>query len=115
MRNQVPIEVLGFLLLKIERGNACGRKGSIRDLQPGRQFYRCGTDGIHRDRDKLRHAGSAPRHSSDQPKLFLPEAENCAADHEAEVGANCGRAEWTVEDCVVENIECYNKIIYNKN
>ena len=66
MRNQVPIEVLGFLLLKIERGNACGRKGSIRDLQPGRQFYRCGTDGIHRDRDKLRHAGSTPRHSSNQ-------------------------------------------------
>lgn len=59
----MPIEVLGFLLLKIERGNACGRKGSIRNLQPDRQLHRCGVDRIHRDRDKLRHAGSAPRHS----------------------------------------------------
>ena len=38
-RNQVPIVVLGFLLLKIERGNACGRKGSIRHLQSDRQFH----------------------------------------------------------------------------
>ena len=53
MRNQVPIEVLGFLLLKIERGNACGRKGSIRDLQPGRQLHRGISDRIHCDRDKL--------------------------------------------------------------
>ena len=53
MRNQVPIEVLGFLLLKIERGNACGRKGSIRDLQPSRQLHCRGADRIHRDRDKL--------------------------------------------------------------
>ena len=97
----MPIEVLGFLLLKIERGNACGRKGSVRDLQPGRQFYRCGTDRIHRDRDKLRHAGSTPRHSPNQQELLLPEAENRAADHEAEDGANCGRAEWAVEDGVV--------------
>ena len=35
------------------KGNACGRKGSIRDLQPGRQLHCCGTDRIHRDRDKL--------------------------------------------------------------
>ena len=28
-RNQVPVEVLGFLLFKIERGNVSGRKGSI--------------------------------------------------------------------------------------
>ncbi len=57
--------MVGNFLQKIERGNVCGRKGSIRDLQPGRLFYRCGADRIHRDRDKLRHAGSAPRHSPD--------------------------------------------------
>ena len=82
-------------------GNACGRKGSIRDLQPGRQLHRCGTDRIHRERDKLRHVGSAPRHSSDQQELLLSEAEDCAADHKAEVGADRGREEWTVEDGVV--------------
>ena len=70
-------------------------------MQSGRQLHRCGADRIHRDRDKLRHAGSAPRHSSDQPKLFLPEAEDRAADHEAEDGADCGRAERAVEDGVV--------------
>lgn len=55
--------MVGIFLSKIERGNACGRKGSIRDLQSCRQLHRCGVDRIHRDRDKLRHAGSAPRHS----------------------------------------------------
>lgn len=94
--------MVGIFLRKIERGNACGRKGSIRDLQPGRQFYRCGTDGIHRDRDKLRHAGSAPRHSSNQPKLFLQKAPDRAKDHKAEVGADRGRAERAVEDGVVK-------------
>lgn len=94
--------MVGIFLLKIERGNACGRKGSIRDLQPGRQLHRCGTDRIHRDRDKLRHAGSAPRHSPDKPELLLSEAQDCAADHEAEVGADRGREEWTVEDGVVK-------------
>ena len=89
MRNQVPIEVLGFLLLKIERGNACGRKGSIRDLQPSRQLHCRGADRIHRDRDKLRHAGSAPRHSPNQPELFLSEEEDRAKDYKAEIGANC--------------------------
>lgn len=93
--------MVGIFLSKIERGNACGRKGSIRDLQPGRQFYRCGIDGIHRDRDKLRHAGSAPRHSSDQPKLLLPEAPDRAKDHKAEDGADRGRAKRSVEDGVV--------------
>ena len=93
--------MVGIFLLKIERGNASGRKGSIRDLQPGRQFYCCGTDRIHRDRDKLRHVGSAPRHSSNQPELLLSEAENRAADHKAEDGADCGRSERTVEDGVV--------------
>lgn len=82
-------------------GNACGRKGSIRDLQPGRQLHRCGADRIHRDRDKLRYVGSAPRHSSDQPKLFLQKAPDRAADHEAEEGVDRGREEWTVEDGVV--------------
>ena len=71
-------------------------------MQPGRQLHRCGTDRIHRDRDKLRHVGSAPRHSPDQPELLLSEAENRAADHEAEDGADRGREEWTVEDGVVE-------------
>lgn len=99
----MPIEVLGFLLLKIERGNACGRKGSIRDLQPSRQLYSQGTDGVHRERDKLRHAGGAPRHSPNQPELFLQEAEDCAADHEAEDGKDCGREERTVEDGVVKS------------
>lgn len=92
---------LVFFLRKIERGNACGRKGSIRDLQSDRQLHRCGADRIHRDRDKLRHAGSTPRHSSNQPELLLSEASDCAADHETEDGADCGRAEWTVEDGVV--------------
>lgn len=96
----MPIEVLGFLLLKIERGNVCGRKGSIRNLQPGRQLH-CGiSDRIHRDRDKLRYAGSAPRYSPDQSKLLLPEAADCAADHEAEVGADRGGAGRTNEDGV---------------
>ncbi len=91
-----------YFLRKIERGNASGRKGSIRNLQPGRQLH-CGiSDRIHRDRDKLRYAGSAPRHSSDQPKLFLPEAPDCTKDHKAEVRADCGRAEWAVEDGVVK-------------
>lgn len=93
--------MVGNFLRKIERGNACGRKGSIRNLQPGRQLHCCGTDGIHCDRDKLRHAGSAPRHSSDQQKLLLPEAEDRAKDYKAEDGANCGRAERAVEDGVV--------------
>lgn len=97
--------MVGIFLRKIGRGNAYGRKGSIRDLQPDRQLHRCGADRIHRDRDKLRYAGSTPRHSSNQQKLLLPEAEDCAADHEAEDGANCGRAERTVEDGVVRSAE----------
>lgn len=78
--------MVGIFLRKIERGNVCGRKGSIRDMQSDRQLHRCGADRIHRDRDKLRHVGSAPRHSPNQSKLFLPEAPDCAADHEAEDG-----------------------------
>lgn len=116
VRNQVPIEVLGFLLLKIERGNARGRKGSIRDLQSDRQLHRCGTDRIHREWDKLRHVGSAPRHSSDQQELLLSEAEDCAADHKAEVGADCRRTERAVEDGVVgieSSIEKRTKKWYN--
>lgn len=93
--------MVGIFLRKIERRNACGRKGSIRDLQPGRQLHRCGTDRIHRDRNQLRHAGSTPRHSSDQPKLFLQKAPDRAKDHNAEVGAYRGRAERAVEDGVV--------------
>ena len=81
---------------------SCGRKRNIRDLQPGRQLHRCGTDRIHCEWDKLRHAGSAPRHSSNQQELLLPEAEDRAADHEAEDGADRGREEWAVEDGVVE-------------
>ena len=94
--------MVGIFLRKIERGNACGRKGSIRNLQPGRLLHCCGADRIHRARDKLRYAGSAPRHSSNQSELLLPEAEDRAADHEAEDGADRGRAERTVEDGVVE-------------
>ena len=67
---------------------SCGRKRNIRDLQPGRQLHCCGADRIHREWDKLRHAGSTPRHSPNQPELLLSEAENRAADHEAEVGAD---------------------------
>ena len=78
--------MVGIFCAKIERGNVCGRKGSIRNLQPGRQLHRCGVDRIHRDRDKLRHAGSTPRYSPDQQELLLPEAEDRAADHEAEDG-----------------------------
>ena len=78
--------MVGIFLHKIERGNASGRKGSIRDLQPSRQLHRGISDRIHRDRDKLRYAGSAPRHSPDQQELLLPEAEDRAADHEAEDG-----------------------------
>ena len=73
--------MVGIFLLKIERGNACGRKGSIRDLQSDRQLHRCGADRIHRDRDKLRHAGSTPRYSPDQPELLLSEAEDREEDH----------------------------------
>ena len=66
--------MVGIFYAKIERGgNACGRKGSIRNLQPGRQLHRGISDRIHRDRDKLRHAGSAPRHSPNQQELLLPE------------------------------------------
>lgn len=106
--------MVGIFLLKIERGNVCGRKGSIRDLQPGRQLHRCGADRIHRDRDKLRHAGSAPRYSSNISKLFLPPPPDRAKDHKAEVGADCGRSERAVEDGVVIIMEnaiekCYNE------
>ena len=102
-----------FCCTKIERGNISGQKGSIRDLQPGRQLHRCGADRIHREWDKLRYAGSTPRHSRNQQELFLSEAPDCAADHKAEVGANCGRAEWAAEDGVVIIMEnaiekCYN-------
>ena len=93
--------MVGIFLSKIERGNACGRKGSIRDLQPSRQLHCRGADRIHRDRDKLRHVGSAPRHSPDQPELLLSEKENRAKDHKTEVGADCGRTRRTVEDGVV--------------
>lgn len=55
-------------------------------MQPGRQLYSQGADGVHCGRDKLRYAGGTPWHSPDQPKLLLPEAEDCAADHEAETG-----------------------------
>ena len=72
-----------FFYAKIERGNACGRKGSIRDMQSDRQLHRCGADRIHRDRDKLRHAGSTLRHSSNQQETFLPEAENCKGDNKS--------------------------------
>ena len=85
----MPIEVLGFLLLKIERGECRWTKRKYSRSATGRQLHRCGTDRIHRDRDKLRHAGSAPRHSPDQPELLLSEAENRAADYEAEDGADC--------------------------
>lgn len=90
-----------FLRKKLKRGNACGRKGSIRDLQPSRQLHCRGADRIHRDRDKLRHVGSAPRHSPDQPELLLSEKENRAKDHKAEDGADCRGAERAVEDGVV--------------
>ena len=83
-----------FFVATMKGGMSCGRKGSIRNLQPGRQLHRGISDRIHRDRDKLRYAGSAPRHSPDQQELLLPEAEDCAADHEAEVGADRGRAGW---------------------
>ena len=85
-------------------------------MQPGRQLHCCGADRIYRDRDKLRHAGSAPRHSSNQPELFLPEAPDCAADHEAEDGADRGREEWAVEEGVVgieSSIEKRTKKWYN--
>lgn len=94
--------MVGIFLSKIERGNVCGRKGSIRNLQPGRQLH-CGiSDRIHRDRDKLRYAGSAPRHSPDQQELLLPEAADCEKDYGEADGADRGREEWAVEDGVVE-------------
>ena len=93
--------MVGIILRKIERGNVCGRKGSIRNLQPGRQLHRGISDRIHRDRNKLRYAGSTPRHSPDQQELLLQEAEDCAENHEAEDGADRGGAEWAVEDGVV--------------
>lgn len=97
-----------FFYAKIERGNARGRKGSIRDLQSDRQLHRCGTDRIHRDRHQLRYAGSTPRHSPDQPELLLPQAADCSADHsadhEAEAGADRGGEGRTNEDGVVEKI-----------
>lgn len=97
----MPIEVLGFLLLKIERGNACGRKGSIRDLQPGRQLYSQGTDGVHRERDKLRHAGGAPRHSPDQQDTVLPGKAEGKKYFREKVWTDCGRTERAVENDVV--------------
>lgn len=75
-----------FFCQKIERGNACERKGSIRDLQPDRQLHSGIFGRVHRDRDKLRYAGSTPRHSPDQQELLLQEAEDCAENHEAEDG-----------------------------
>lgn len=78
--------MVGIFYAKIERGNACGRKGSIRNLQPGRQLHRGISDRIHRDRNKLRYAGSTPRYSPDQQELLLPETADCAEDHEAEDG-----------------------------
>ena len=93
--------MVGIFLLKIERGNACGRKGSIRDLQPGRQLHCCGIDRMHGDRDKLRKVGSTVRDACDKPKLFLKKAQDCTKDHKAEVGADCGRAERAVEDGMV--------------
>lgn len=108
--------MVGIFLRKIERGNVCGRKGSIRNLQPSGQLHRCRTDRVHRDRDKLRYAGSTPRYSPNQQELLLPEAADCAADHKAEVGAYRGRAERTVEDGVVgieSSIEKRTKKWYN--
>lgn len=83
-------------------------------MQSDRQLHCHGADRIHCEWDKLRHAGSAPRHSPDQPELLLSEEEDRAADHEAEVGAYRGRAERTVEDGVVIIMEnaiekCYNE------
>lgn len=45
--------MVGIFCAKIERGNVCGPKGSIRNLQPGRQLHRGISDRIHCDRDKL--------------------------------------------------------------
>lgn len=95
--------MVGIFCAKIERGNVCGRKGSIRNLQPGRQLHRGISDRIHRDRDKLRYAGSAPRHSPDQQELLLPETADCAEDHEAEDGTDRGRKGRAVEDGVGKN------------
>ncbi len=94
-----------FFVATMKGGMSCGRKGSIRNLQPGRQLHRGISDRIHRDRDKLRYAGSAPRHSPDQQELLLPKTANCAEDYEAEVGADCGGAGRTNEDGVVKYFE----------
>ena len=90
-----------FFVATMKGGMSCGRKGSIRNLQPSRQLHRGISDRIHRDRDKLRYAGSAPRHSPDQQELLLSQAADCSAGHEAEAGADRGGAEWAVEDGVV--------------
>ena len=52
-------------------------------MQPGRQLYSQGADGVHRDRHQLRYAGSTLWHSSDQQELLLQKEADCAADHEA--------------------------------
>lgn len=92
-----------FVAQNWKRGNASGRKGSIRDLQSDRQLHCHGADRIHCEWDKLRHAGSAPRHSPDQPELLLSEEEDRAADHEAEDGKDWGGAERTDANGVVKN------------
>nr|DAE45241.1 MAG TPA: hypothetical protein [Caudoviricetes sp.] len=65
---------------------SCERRGSIRNLQSSRQLHSGIFGRVHRDRDKLRYAGSAPRYSPNQQELLLPEAADCAADHKAEDG-----------------------------
>ena len=74
-------------------------------MQSDRQLHCRGADRIHCEWDKLRHAGSAPRHSPDQQELLLPKTANCAEDYEAEVGADCGGAGRTNEDGVVKYFE----------
>lgn len=89
-----------FFTQKLKGGNACGRKGSIRDMQSDRQLHRCGADRIHCDRDKLRHAGSTPRHSSNQPELLLPEASDRKEDYREKNGPSRGRRERAISYCV---------------
>ena len=76
-------------------------------MKEGGQFY-CGvSDRIYRDRDKLRYAGSTPRHSSNQPEELLPETWNGTAAYTAEDGAFSGRKERTVENGVERYIKVF--------
>ena len=74
-------------------------------MREDRSVHRKSADRIHRDWDKLRHAGSTPRHSPDQPKLLLPEAPDCAKTYQAAAWKDRRGEERAVKNGVVKSAD----------